>query len=422
MGNACFSHCQRPHQHAGTTKEQGAFVSIGSSSTTASETGESYNNIRDGLSADDAAYHDEDLFYDSDAYVWFDAFENFPDEGEASFSLSIPALKMVRTRLKDSFPNDRNFLNDDYIRSMACQAYAKDRNPRRAIETTIEVLSNIMEWRDVQNVSELPHLVSMAAASQAQLQRWKVSQSQLKRAQNLVKFLNTGSVYWHGMTKDGRPILWVRAHRFLLPAAKILLLVQEDENLVDEAQRMALLLLADLGIQHGMPDGISNVCVICHAESLSAPTPNDANKFAAAAAAAATASRSGPILELLTKGYPNRIHQVWITTPVSSTSTMDEWIQMQSPLLPDELAESLIICDDDDDDEEEECQERLAEEVLLNGWEDLPAFLGGPNQDHDHFYPDSSSREGSFLEFDFYGMKERLMEQRMEYEERMRRE
>ena len=189
---------------------------------------------------------------------------------------------------------------------------------------------------------------------------------------------------------------------------------------------MALLLLADMGIQHGMPDGISNACVICHVESFdSLPAPNDAKLDAA------TSSSSGrpKLLEFLTHGYPNRIHQVWITTTnPSSSGRAVELIQTQSLfLLPDELilAQRLVVCNGVN----QECQQRLTEGVLLNGWEDLPTFLGGPNQSHGHFYPegkhgdsdnDASSSRGESLEFDFYGMKERLMEQRMEYEERMR--
>ena len=79
----------------------------------------------------------------------------------------------------------------------------------------------------------------------------------------------------------------------------------------------------------------------------------------------------------------------------------------------------------------EECRERLAEQVFWNGWEDVPTFLRGRNTDHDRYYSSNEAKKkkkddekvipavGEPLTFDFYGMKDRMMEQRSEYEEQM---
>ena len=35
----------------------------------------------------------------------------------------------------------------------------------------------------------------------------------LTKAKAMVTALNSGSVYWHGLTKEGKPILWIRTNR-----------------------------------------------------------------------------------------------------------------------------------------------------------------------------------------------------------------
>ena len=37
----------------------------------------------------------------------------------------------------------------------------------------------------------------------------------LAKAKALVSSLNNGSVYWHGFTKTGEPVLWVRCNRYV---------------------------------------------------------------------------------------------------------------------------------------------------------------------------------------------------------------
>ena len=43
-------------------------------------------------------------------------------------------------------------------------------------------------------------------------------------------------------------------------------------------------------------------------------------------------------------------------------------------------------------------------DLLLHGVDDIPTFFGGPNTDHDKYYPEPSSQK----EFDWYGMIQRV--------------
>jgi len=62
----------------------------------------------------------------------------------------------------------------------------------------------------------------------------------------------------------------------------------------------------------------------------------------------------------------------------------------------------------------------IMKDLLMNGEEDIPAFLGG-TADHDQYYPEEyyskNQGEGS-LKFDYFGMIERLKESAKEWEEK----
>jgi hypothetical protein len=260
----------------------------------------------------------------------------------------------------------------------------------------MEKLLRVMEWRKEHGVPQLPDLVALANLSVDDQIKFKslkknttttnsnVSNERLAKAKAMVATLNNGSLYWHGLTIDGRPILWLRAQRLpWFPDA--------------DAQINALIMLADVGIQSGMPPGVTEFVAICHCAKSPPPHP----KFAFR------------LLNALTKGFPDRLHVLW-SAPVSSI--VDTFMNVVSPLMPARLSKKLAFLDMN------HCQERLVHELLLNGLEDLPTFFGGPNEDHDKFYPEEkycpNRGEGS-LKFDFYGMKERLIQQRRLFEERL---
>ena len=203
----------------------------------------------------------------------------------------------------------------------------------------MDQLVQVLQWRQDNKLHELSPLIDLAISSSTPPSSPKSPTSsptsssspiQLIRAQTTVGALNRGSLYWHGLTKDGRPILWFRANR--LPWFPNV-----------QAQINALILLADLGIEHGMPTGRSEFVVLCHCENSPPPHP----KFA-----------YQPI-QALTNGYPDRIHQLW-TVPVSGI--VDAFIGMIKPLLPERLSNKLIFVSD-----MEQCRDQLVNEVLWNG-------------------------------------------------------
>jgi hypothetical protein len=243
----------------------------------------------------------------------------------------------------------------------------------------------VMEWRKEHGVPQLPDLVALANISDEQVKSLNnVSEGRLEKAKATVATLNNSSLYWHGLTIDGRPILWLRTQR--LPWFPDV-----------DAQINALVMLADVGIQTGMPPGVTEFVAICHCTGSPPPHP----KFAFR------------LVNALTKGFPDRLHVLW-SAPVSSI--VDTFMNMISPFMPARLSKKLVFLNMN------HCQERLVHELLLNGFEDLPTFFGGPNEDHDKFYPEEkycpNRGEGS-LKFDFYGMRERLIEQRRLFEERL---
>merc|ERR1711862_587709 len=88
----------------------------------------------------------------------------------------------------------------------------KDPMVRCPIEDTMQKLEQILEWHKENGTSHLIDLVHLANgspnASEAVEQPTK-----LKLAKAIAVSLNNASIYWHGFTKDGNPILWVRTNR-----------------------------------------------------------------------------------------------------------------------------------------------------------------------------------------------------------------
>ena len=243
----------------------------------------------------------------------------------------------------------------------------------------MEKLTHVMEWRQQVGAPDLINMVALANKSSQPpddadadlLQRWKL-------AQGMVDSLNKASMYWHGLTKDGHPILWIRTSRKPWYPN-----VQSEIN--------ALIVMADVGILQ-MPKGVTDFVVISH--SYKPPPPNP--KFAF------------QMLKGLVKGYPDRLHFL-ISAPVSSI--VEFCMNLLLPLMPGRLAHKFMFFS------LEHVQEKL-QGLLLNGADDIPTFFGGP-VDHDSLYPEEKNcpkrGEGS-LSFDFYGMVERMKKQKELFE------
>ena len=250
-----------------------------------------------------------------------------------------------------------------------------------------------MDWRKENKAPEMPYWMELASRCDNEdgcmtcpdpnfdLDTWE-------HVKLLVTSLNSGSTYIHGHTKDGKPIVWVRTERKKwFPDA--------------DSEANTLILLLDAAIQNGMPSGVTDFTIISDSTSPPPPMPNCVYKM----------------LNGLIKGYPDRM-SVLISAPVSTI--VETVMGLLLPLMPGRLTEKFVFMN------LEHLTTKL-ESILLNGSEDIPTFFNGPNTDHDTLYPSetevdnvdnsqSKSKGKGMLKFDYYGMIERLQEQRIAYE------
>jgi len=270
-------------------------------------------------------------------------------------------------------------LSDAYVKSVASKPYSKDPSIRRPIEYTMEKLTHVMEWREEAGAPEMESLVHLANGSEYS-DAAKKDPEKLVKAKALAVSLNNASIYWHGFTKEGKPILWVQCGR------------KPWYPNVD-AEVNALILIADAGIKC-MPEGVTDFVVISDSNSPPPPVPSFLIN----------------VLKALVRGYPDRLNML-LSAPVGSI--IQFVMNLLMPLMPGRLAGKFILKDMDGATE-------IMKDLLMNGEEDIPAFLGG-TADHDQYYPEEyyskNQGEGS-LKFDYFGMIERLKESAKEWEEK----
>lgn len=306
-----------------------------------------------------------------------DAVEEEEEEVDGSFPVSREELSIIRAELACEFPEDYSYLSDAYILSVASKPYSKDPSVRRPLEYTMEKLKHVMQWREEEGAPDMIDLVALANGPESAPEAVE-NPEQLTKAKNMVYALNYGSLYWHGLTKDGRPILWLRTHR-------------KPWYPDVDAEVDALIAVADAGIKC-MPEGVTDF--ICVSESSSPPPPNPTFMI--------------KMLKALVKGYPDRLNLL-LSAPVSSI--VQFVMNLLLPLMPGRLASKVVLLDS------EGVKPKLAE-LLFNGEEDIPTFFGGP-ANHDEFYPEPSlceNRGQGTLTFDWYGMVERLENAKKEFE------
>jgi len=299
---------------------------------------------------------------------------------EGSFPVTPEELSIIRAELACEFPDDYTYLSDAYILSVASKPYSKDPSVRRPLEYTMEKLSHVMQWRAEAGAPDMVDLVALANGPESAPEAIE-NPERLEKAKGMVAALNYGSLYWHGLTKDGRPILWLRTNR-------------KPWYPDVDAEVNALIAMADAGIKC-MPEGVTDF--ICISESSSPPPPNPTFMI--------------KMLKALVKGYPDRLN-VLLSAPVS---TIVQFVMnLLLPLMPGRLASKVVLLD------LEGVKPKL-EELLLDGADDIPTFFGGP-VDHDKLYPEPSqwfageNRGQGSLTFDWYGMVERLEKAKKEFE------
>lgn len=306
-----------------------------------------------------------------------DAVQEDADEGiQGEFRVTDEELSILRANIANEFPEDYEYLSDAYILSVASKPYSKDPTKRRPLDYSEEKLTHVMQWRAESGAPELEDLVQLANGSPSAPE--VVEQpDKMTKAKALVTSLNTGSTYWHGFTKDGRPILWIRTNR-------------KPWYPDVDAEVNALILLADAGIRV-MPAGITDFC--CISESSYPPPPNPTFMI--------------NMLKALVRGYPDRLNLL-LSAPVSSI--VQFVMNLLLPLMPGRLASKVVLLGGDD------IKGRL-EELLMNGQQDIPTFFGGP-ANHDEYYPEESkcpNRGEGTLKFDYFGMVERLEKSKADY-------
>jgi len=189
----------------------------------------------------------------------------------------------------------------------------------------------------------------------------------MTKAKAMAACFNYGSMYWHGLDRSGRPILWIRCGR--LPWYPDV-----------EAQVNMLILLADIGIKL-MPEGTTDFVVV--SDSNSPPPPHPQYMI--------------NVLSALSKGFPDRLN-VLVSCPVGTIIQMV--MKVLLPLMPGRLASKILLVT------EEETKAEL-DQVLMNGVNDIPDFLGG-TCNHDVFYPSEGTFPERTLKFDHRGMIRRL--------------
>lgn len=360
------------------------------------------------LTADEAAKAISD---EADDDEFKDAVEDEEIDDSKNFEVTPEELSIIRAELACEFPEDYNYLSDAYVLSVASKPYSKDPTVRRPLEVrpqkylwcgrsllsktiilftneycrlsflsqqySMEKLTHVMEWRQEEGAPEMIDLIALANGPETAPEAVE-NPEKLTKAKALVYTLNYGSMYWHGLTKDGRPILWLRTNR-------------KPWYPDVDAEVNALIAMADAGIKC-MPEGVTDF--VCISDSSSPPPPNPTFMI--------------KMLKALVKGYPDRL-KLLLSAPVSSI--VQFVMNLLLPLMPGRLASKVVLLD------LEGIKPKL-EELLMHGADDIPKFFGGPC-DHDEFYPDESyceNRGKGTLKFDWYGMVERLEAAKQEFE------
>lgn len=331
--------------------------------------------IETTVSKDEVEKAKAEIAEDADDYE--DTVDGADGGTKVSFEVTEEEMTIIRAELACEFPDDYEYLSDAYVKSVASKPYSKDPTKRRPLDYTQEKLSHVMEWREESGATEFEDLVRLANGPETAPEAVE-NPDKLAKAKALATSLNNASLYWHGFTKEGKPILWIRCSR-----------KPWYPNVESEVN--ALILIADAGIKC-MPEGVTDFVVISDSNSPPPPVP----------------SFMINVLKALVRGYPDRLN-VLLSAPVGSI--IQFVMNLLLPLMPGRLAGKFILKDLND-----ACG--LMDEWLLDGKDDIPTFFGGP-VDHDKLYPEesaSSNKGQGTLKFDYFGMVERLQKAAKEWE------
>lgn len=310
--------------------------------------------------------------------------EDIDDEAVASgdFEVTKEEMSIIRAELACEFPDDYTYMSDAYVKSVASKPYSKDPTIRRPLEYTMEKLTHVMEWREQAGAPDFESLVRLANGP-ATAPEAVENPARLAKAKALANSLNNASLYFHGLTKEGKPILWIRCGR-----------KPWYPNVESEVN--ALMLIADAGIKC-MPEGVTDFVVVSDSSSPPPPVP----------------SFMINVLKALVRGYPDRLN-VLLSAPVGSI--IQFVMNLLMPLMPGRLAGKFLLKDEED-------ARGILKEWLEGGEEGIPTFFHG-TADHDELYPEeaySKPQGQGTLKFDYFGMIERLQASAKEWEEKQKK-
>jgi hypothetical protein len=134
-------------------------------------------------------------------------------EREATFEVTKEELSIIRAELASEFPEDYQSLSDDYVLSVASKPYSKDPTVRRPLDYSMGKLKGVMKWRTDKAIG-LTDMLTLAEGPSTATEAVE-DPDRYTKAKALATSMNYASMYWHGLDKKGRPILWIRTDRMV---------------------------------------------------------------------------------------------------------------------------------------------------------------------------------------------------------------
>ncbi len=134
---------------------------------------------------------------------------------EKTFDVTKEEISLIRADLASDYPEDYQSISETYIESVASKPYSKDPSVRRPIEYSTKKLKDVLQWRETNAcvIKDLFDLIPEGKATAAD--ETGENSEQVAKAVALATSMNYGSMYWHGLDKECRPVLWIRTDRMV---------------------------------------------------------------------------------------------------------------------------------------------------------------------------------------------------------------
>ena len=136
-------------------------------------------------------------------------------DSEQTFEVSQEEVSIIKADLALDFPEDYSTLSTTYISSVASKPYSKDPSIRRPIEYSTKKLKDVLKWRADHAVGLQDSYAIVSGKEEHDAAADSASAERVTKAKALATSLNYGSMYWHGLDKEGRPVLWIRTDRMV---------------------------------------------------------------------------------------------------------------------------------------------------------------------------------------------------------------